>query len=162
MFDPFDLLKRLTDAQVDFVVIGGLAATIHGASLPTVDLDIIYERSGPNLDRLAKVLNELRVRLRGAEDLPLHVDARLLHAGDRFTFTSDLGDLDILATADGAAPYAEIKARAATVMLGSHVVLTASLDDLILMKQVTGRVKDRAKLAELLELRELIEDGGES
>lgn len=157
MYDPLALLGRLVAGDVDFVVIGGLAATIHGAAIPTQDLDIMYERSPANLERLAAVLAGLSVRLRGAEDLPLRVDAGLLRNGDRFTFTSPLGDLDILATADGAAPYAELKARAVSLDVGPYRVSIASLDDLIAMKRAAGRAKDMPKLAELLELSDLME-----
>jgi hypothetical protein len=155
MLDPIALLGRLVEGGVDFIVIGGLAATIHGAALPTEDVDILYDRSPSNLERLAAVLEGLPVRLRGAEDLPLRVDAALLRNGDRFTFTSPLGDLDILATADGAQPYGELKARAQWLEIGSHRVAVASLDDLIAMKRAAGRPKDIPKLTELLELREL-------
>jgi hypothetical protein len=158
-FDPFGLLRRLVDAKVDFVVIGGLAATLHGAALPTLDLDIMYERSRSNLERLALVLQDVHVRLRGAEDLPLPMDARLLYAGDRFTFTTDWGDLDVFATADGAAPYEEIRARASPVDLGSFTVFVADLHDLIEMKRAVMRQKDHAKLAELLELLDLDPSG---
>jgi hypothetical protein len=157
MFDPVALFGRLTDRDVDFVVIGGMAATIHGAALPTVDLDIMYDRSVANLERLAAVLASLPVRLRGAEDVDISVDARLLRGGDRFTFTSPLGDLDILATTEGASEYSEIREHSIRVSVGTYSVLVASLDDLIAMKRATGRSKDVPKLAELLELRDLEE-----
>jgi hypothetical protein len=92
-FDPEPLIRRLIDEQVDFIVIGGLAATLMGAVLPTYDLDNMYERSRPNLDRMAEVLRTVDVRLRGAEDLPLRVDALLLRNGDAFTFTTTSGAL---------------------------------------------------------------------
>jgi hypothetical protein len=114
--------------------------------------------SADNPERLAAVLDGLSVQLRGAEDLPLHVDAALLRNGDRFTFTSSLGDLDILATADGAAPYPEIKARVRWLDIGPHRVAVASLHDLIAMKRAAGKPKDVPKLAELLELRDLTEE----
>jgi hypothetical protein len=157
MFDPLALLGRLVDGEVDFVVIGGLAATIHGAAIPTRDLDIMYDRAPTNLEHLAAVLAGLKVRLRGAEDLPVRVDARLLRNGDRFTFTTTLGDLDILATAEGAPPYKELKARAATLDIGPYRVPVASLDHLIAMKRAANRPKDMPKLAELIELRKLTE-----
>jgi hypothetical protein len=158
IFDPGAILERLVDGGVDFVVIGGLAATMYGASLLTADLDIMYARDPANLTRLAGVLSNLKVRLRGAEDLTLRVDAQFLRNGDRFTFTSELGDLDILATATGAAPYGDIRARAVGLTLGEARVLVADLDDLIAMKRATGRPKDENKLAELLELRGLMEE----
>jgi hypothetical protein len=158
MFDPIALLERLVDGEVDFVIIGGVAATIQGAALPTIDLDIIYERTPANIARLAIVLESLEVRLRGAEDVAQRVDARLLRAGDRFTFTTPLGDLDVLGTADGAPSYPQVKRNTAEVEVGRYTVSVASLDDLIAMKRATGRPKDVPKLAELIELRKL-EDG---
>lgn len=156
-FDPEPLIRRLIDGQVDFVVIGGLAATLLGAVLPTYDLDIIYERSRPNLDRLAEVLRSLNVRLRGAEDIPLRVDALLLRNGDAFTFATRSGDFDILATATGAPSYDELARRAVAIPLFGATIKVASLDDLIAMKRTTGRAKDVLKLAELLELRKLVQ-----
>jgi hypothetical protein len=50
-FDPEPLIRRLIDEQVDFIVIGGLAATLMGAVLPTYDLNVMYERSRLNLAR---------------------------------------------------------------------------------------------------------------
>ena len=87
-FDPEPLIRGLIAERIDFIVIGGLAATLMGAVLPTYDLDIMYERSRSNLDRLADVLRSFDVRLRGAEDLPLRVDALLLRNGDAFTFNN--------------------------------------------------------------------------
>lgn len=158
MFDPVPLLGRLIDGKVDFVLIGGLAATIHGASLPTLDVDIMYSAKPANLTRLARVLEALPVRLRGAEDVSVHVDDRLLRHGDRFTFVSPYGDLDVLATSDGAAPYGEVKARAVWLNIGAYRVPVASLDDLIAMKQGAGRPKDVPKLHELAELKNLQEE----
>jgi hypothetical protein len=158
MFDPVALLGRLVDGDVDFVAIGGLAATIHGAALPTIDLDIMYDRTPSNIERLASVLASLSVRLRGAEDVSVHVDARLLQAGDRFTFTTPLGDLDILATAEGAPPFRTVREHAIRVNVGPYVISAASLDDLIAMKRAAGRPKDVVKLAELLKLQELAEE----
>ncbi|HZS93415.1 MAG TPA: hypothetical protein VFA78_01335 [Chloroflexota bacterium] len=154
-FDPLAILGRLVEGDVDFVIIGGLAATIHGAAIPTRDLDVMYDREPANLERLAAVLAGLSVRLRGAEDVPLRVDARLLRNGDRFTFTTPFGDIDILATADGAASYGDVRERAQLLDIGPYRVRVASLDDLIDMKRGANRPKDEPKLAELLELRDL-------
>ena len=144
-FDARALLERLLAGNVDFIVIGGVAAALHGGSLVTADLDIMYERSSGNLQRLAEVLRSLNVRLRGAEELPLTVDAALLRNGDRFTFTSQAGDIDCLATADGAAPFPDLKARAVRQPLNAGAILVASLPDLITMKRAVNRPKDQNK-----------------
>lgn len=156
-FDPTQLLGLLVDGQVDFVVIGGMAATIHGAELPTLNLDIMYEPSRGNLKRLAKVLQALDVRLRGAEDVRIRVDAAYLRNGDSFTLVTPYGDFDCLGSVDGAGSFAEVKQKAEWHTIGGRSVAFASLDDLIAMKRTTGRRKDIPKLAELEELRKLVE-----
>jgi len=81
-FDPQEIIARLVGEGVDFVIIGVVAATLQGAELPTLDLDITYGHSRENLERLAASLRSINVRLRGAEDVPLYVDALLLRNKD--------------------------------------------------------------------------------
>jgi hypothetical protein len=70
-----ELLQILINEKVEFVVIGGLAANIHGVSRPTYDLDICYSRSKENLERLVRALKPLKPTLRGApRDLPFRFD----------------------------------------------------------------------------------------
>ncbi len=156
-FAPTELIARLVAAGVDFVLIGGLAATLQGAEAPTLDIDISYDQSRGNLERLAAALQAIGVRLRGAEDVPIRVDAVFLRNGSIWTFASPLGDIDCLANPTGAPPYDQLKARADDADLGPYHVKIANLDDLIAMKQTTGRGKDILKLAELIELRKVIQ-----
>lgn len=156
-YDPLPLIERLIQCGVEFVIIGGVAATLQGAELPTTDLDVMYSRDRQNLANLAAALQSLDVRLRGAEDLKVTVDAILLRNGDAFTFATALGDFDIMATATGAPLYDELAKRATIVKMATYQVKVAGLDDLIAMKRSTGRAKDVLKLAELLELRKLVQ-----
>ena len=66
-FDPLPMLEVLGRHGVDFVIVGGVAGGAHGSSYPTYDLDIAYERSADNLERLASALRELAATLRGAQ-----------------------------------------------------------------------------------------------
>ena len=85
-----------------YVLIGGLAAVTQGASLVTQDVDVCHARDADNLARLADALREVHAKLRGAEpSLPFRLDARTLAKGDAFTFTTDLGAIDLLATPAG-------------------------------------------------------------
>src|SRR5687767_4492919 len=80
---------------VEFMVIGGQAAVLHGSPLPTLDIDLCYRRTAENLERLARALQDLHPTLRGAPpDLPFRLDAQSLALGANFTFTTDLGPLD--------------------------------------------------------------------
>jgi hypothetical protein len=154
-FDPVAVLSRLEDAGVRYVVIGGIAATIHGSPTVTGDLDICYERSEASLERLAGVLRDIHARLRGApDDVTFLLDAATLRAGDGFTFTTDLGDVDILGTPSGTAGYDDLRPGAELVDVGGIAVPVASLEDLMRMKRAAGRAKDRIELEVLGALRD--------
>lgn len=58
-FDPLRILETLDRHQVDYLVIGGVAANLHGSNQPTRDLDLTYETSMANRERLAAALREL-------------------------------------------------------------------------------------------------------
>lgn len=78
-FRPHGLLTHLTAHGVDFVVVGGIAAVLHGAERNTFDLDICPAAGQANLDALGKALIELSPRLRGVEeDVPFVPDGRSL------------------------------------------------------------------------------------
>lgn len=154
-FDPLAALRALRSAGVDFVVIGGVAARLHGSPSLTRDIDICYSRDLGNVERLAGALAALHATLRGVdEEVQFVLDARTLRAGANFTFITDAGDLDILALPAGVAGYDELAQSAELVDLGDISVLVTTLDDLIRMKIASGRAKDRAEVEILSALRD--------
>jgi hypothetical protein len=158
-FDPVAALRVLNEHRVRFIVIGGVAGAAHGSPLITQDLDVCYDRSEENLDRMAKALQQLHARLRGVEDdVSFILDAKTLKAGDHFTFITDAGDLDIMGTPSGSAGYEDLAAEAQETELDGLTVLVASLDDLMAMKRAAGRPKDLAALEFLGAIRDEISD----
>lgn len=95
---PLELLaERLLHYGVAFIVIGGQAETLFGSPRVTFDTDFCYQRTEANLERLAAALKEIGVALRGAPaGLPFQIDARSLALGLNFTFSTPLGDFDLL------------------------------------------------------------------
>ncbi|MET0901848.1 MAG: hypothetical protein ABWZ52_01285 [Acidimicrobiales bacterium] len=157
-FEPLGVLRALADGGVAFVLIGGVAARLHGSPSLTRDVDICYARDADNLERLAQVLQSLHARLRGVvDDVPFLLDAPTLRAGANFTFVTDLGDVDILAAPSGVEGYDDLARGATEVDLEGTTVQLASLEDLILMKRAAGRAKDRAELEILEALRSELE-----
>lgn len=155
-FEPDALLRRLTAAGVDFVVIGGYAAIAHGASVLTSDLDICFAPDDANLDALGRVLIDLDARLRGIdEDVPFVPDAATLRRIMVLILDTADGPLDVLVEPSGAPRYEVLRRRAERLDLGGFAVLVASLDDLIAMKAAAGRPKDLMVLAELEAIRRL-------
>jgi predicted nucleotidyltransferase len=154
-FQPLRALQILADHGVRFVVIGGVAGATHGSPSVTQDLDVCYERSPENLERLAAALVSIHATLRGVDDDVAFVpNPETLEAGDRFTFTTDLGDLDCLGIPAGTLGYDDLVMTAIEVDLDGLVVAVASLDDLIGMKRAAGRPRDLAELEILGALRE--------
>lgn len=159
IFSGERLLAVLQAHSVAFVVIGGLAAIQHGSPQLTRDLDICYERSPHNLERLAQALREVHATLRGAPpDLPFRLDARTLAAGDHFTFVTDFGSLDCLGTPSGTAGYNDLIQNAVDADVLGVPVKIAGLDDLIRMKRAAGRAKDLYALEILGALRDELDD----
>lgn len=158
-FNPGGALQILARHGVDFVVIGGVAANALGSPLLTLDLDVCHSRDADNLERLAGALREMNATLRGAPPgLPFLLDALTLHRGDSFTFTTDVGDVDILATPSGTEGFGDLKRNALTIEVADGLfALVCSLDDLMRMKRAAGRNKDLIALEELGALRDEIE-----
>lgn len=159
-FRPDRVIDLLGRHEIRYVLIGGLAAVTRGAPIVTRDFDLCYARDRPNLERLAAAMREVHAELRGADPgLPFRLDASTLAAGDTFTFTSDVGPIDILATPSGTAGYEDLARTAERLSLFGHEVLVAEIDDLIRMKRAAGRPKDLLALEELGALREELESG---
>lgn len=162
-FQPDRILAILATHDVQFVLIGGLAAQAHGSPSLTGDLDICYARDGANLARLADALAAMDAIRRGlpvdAPRMPA-LDARTLRAGGLFTLTTRFGDFDILATPDPDFDYERLVAHAVVTTVAGASVWVTSIDDLIAMKRAAGRPKDRIELEILGALREQIDRRG--
>jgi hypothetical protein len=155
------ILKRLVAAGVDFVVIGGIAAVLHGSARATFDLDVCYATNASNLDALGQALVGLRARLKGiSEEIPFVPDARTLSRVDLLTMDTDAGELDVLARPAGGPSYYRLRQRAESFQLDDVSVRVASLEDLIAMKRAAGRAKDLASVEELEAILRLRDESG--
>lgn len=159
-FDPLGALESLLAHDVDFVLIGGLAARLHGSPSVTDDLDISHRKDRANLERLAVCLASMHARLRLPDpDEVVHVelDWRILQAADNFTLSTDFGAFDCLALPAGIESYDELVSRAVEMDLESVHIKVASIDDLMGMKTAAGRRKDLIELEILAALKEELE-----
>ena len=151
------IVEHLQRHGVEFVVLGGQAAVLHGSPLPTFDVDLCYARNAQNLEHLATALKELHPTLRGAPpDLPFILDAQSLALGTNFTFSTDHGALDLLGWVEPLGTFDEIKRRAVPMDLAGTKVWVIDLDDLITIKRHLQRPKDQAALVQLEALRKVL------
>ncbi|HEY2921385.1 MAG TPA: nucleotidyltransferase [Candidatus Binatia bacterium] len=150
------LLKALYDQEVEFIIIGGAAAVLHGSAYVTGDLDICYSREKENLKKLATALAPFSPSLRGAPiDLPFRLDADSLNSGLNFTLTTDLGDLDILGEVTGLGLYPAVLTFSEELEIFGIRCKVLTLEGLITSKRAVSRAKDLLLLPELEALLEI-------
>ena len=148
-------VQALVDSGVEFIIIGGWSAVLHGSSTLTNDLDIFFPRHPENLRRLVEALKPFHPRLRGLPaDLPFIFDDTTLRNGTVFTLTTDVGDIDLLAEVSGLDSFNKVQAAAVTVDAFGRNVRTLDLKSLIQAKRAAGRDKDLRTLPELESLLE--------
>ncbi len=153
--DVDGVIRHLSESGVEFIIIGGTAANLHGSARATFDVDIVYRRTPENIARLARACSSLHPYLRGAPPgLPFRFDERTIQAGLNFTLTTDLGPVDFLGEMTGGGSYDALVAESVTMPLSGFDVRCLSLDQLIRAKRAAGRLKDLDAIAELESLRE--------
>ena len=148
-------VQALSDAGVEFVVIGGLAANLLGSRRTTFDVDFCFARTRENLRKLVAALAPLHPRLREfPENLPFVWDEKTLLNGTVFTLKTDLGNIDLLAEVAGIGSFEEVKAQSVMVQVFNRTFPTLDLPALIAAKKAAGRPKDLEALHELESLLE--------
>ena len=149
------ILTSLRSADVSFVIVGGVAATVHGSARLTSDVDVVYERSRANIERLVLAVTPLNPYLRGAPaGLPFTFDVETVRRGLNFTLTTDAGPMDVLGEITGVGDYSAVFAVSEELALYGAPYRCINLDALIVSKRAAGRPKDIEAVAEL----ELIRD----
>ena len=144
----------MVESRVAFILIGGLAATVHGSPYATVDVDVVPQRDPRNLTRLSDALRALgaRVYVSAEEALPFTHDARSLGEVEVWNLSTTYGALDITFTPAGTHGFADLAERAASVDIGGVEVLVAALEDVVRSKAAAGREKDLIVLPTLRRL----------
>lgn len=149
------LLAALHDEVVAFIVVGGVAARVHGSARFTQDLDVSYARGDDNLARLVSALRPLDPYLRGApKGLPFDWSPATLRAGLNFTLTTTAGDIDLLGEIIGGGTYEDLLPHTTTVTIFGRETRVLDLPWLIRVKRAAGRPRDLEAIAELEALQE--------
>lgn len=158
-FDPERMLSALAEAEVRFVLIGGMAAVLHGDVGVTVDLDVVPDREAENLERLATALRSLGARIRTEgepEGLAFDCSAeffRNLSPDSIVNMITESGDLDVTFCPSGTQGFPDLRRDAVEIEAAERLhILVASLADVIRSKEAAGREKDRLALPRLRRL----------
>jgi len=158
--DYLAILRTLHQHEVEFIIVGGVCAVLHGAPLATFDLDVVHSREPRNLTRLMAALEELNAHYR----IPGRVEERpgvshLASAGHQLLMTC-FGPLDLLGTIGKGRDYSQLLDETVELEVGGGLkVRVSSLESLVKTKEETGQEKDRAALPVL---RRLLEETSKS
>ena len=156
--DVGELLRRLADAGVEFIVVGGAAAVLHGAPITTEDLDIVHRRSPENVSRLKALLDELDARVRELANRRLPPQESALLGDGHVLLSTRLGPLDCLGTLIDGRGFEELVSHSDSIKDEGVEFLVVDLPTLIELKTKTGRAKDRLMLPVLVALVEQLDD----
>jgi predicted nucleotidyltransferase len=149
------LLEQLRKAEIDFVLVGGLAVNAWGYLRATRDIDLVPDPSPENLARLDALLVDLGGRVEVGERLLESSAIRtFLRTGDRTLVLTDLGRIDILQGLPQVPSFATLDEGSTEVDLDGLTVKVCSLDDLLAMKRASERPRDREDLEALEAARE--------
>jgi hypothetical protein len=154
-FDPRAIFDVLDRHGVRYVLIGGMAAILHGASHVTTDVDVVPQDSRENLGRLSDALNEIHARIRVAGEpagVPFDHSGESLMRVRAWNLQTDIGDLDITIEPSGTHGFEDLRRDAIVMHLRSGDVTVASLADVVRSKEAAGRPRDRAALPGLRSL----------
>jgi hypothetical protein len=157
-FDPELLLKVLSRHRVNFVLIGALAARLHGFPRLTADADITPGKDKPNVERLAAALKELDAKIYTEsipEGLAFDRSAATLARAKMWNLVTSAGRLDIAFEPAGVEGYEDLKKEAERFEAFGVRFLVASLDDIIRSKEAAGRPKDLDDVAVLRAMKRM-------
>lgn len=141
--DFLEILKVLTDHKVDFIVVGGICAVLHGAPLTTFDLDLVHSRSPDNLDRLISALKELDAHYRGRGDERLTPEVAHLSSPGHQLLMTKFGPLDLLGTIGMGHTYNDLLKHSVELEVSTMRLCALDLETLIEVKKETISEKDK-------------------
>jgi len=154
------LLRRLVEADVAFVMVGGYAAAVHGSTMITQDLDICCEFSTANLMRLGAVLRDLEpVHRMTPQRLPLEMTPEFCRGLRNLYLATSCGQVDCLSEVKGIGGFSEVRSHSQTVDLSWGTFRVLTLDALIHAKRAMGRPRDREAVLQLESIRERLGAG---
>jgi rRNA maturation endonuclease Nob1 len=146
-----ELLRRLSEADIEFVIVGGLALNAWGVVRGTKDVDVVIALDADNIKRVAAVAVAANGHVQQGEALlgSEFSIAAALASGEQVAIETDLGRLDVVQGLDGVPQFSDLRSRATeTEVLGSKVWV-CSRDDLRKMKQAAARTRDLADIEDL-------------
>ncbi len=162
----YDLLATLSSAKIDYVLVGGLAVTLHGYQRLTMDVDVVLALNDENLAKFIDCANS--AKLQPVQPIPLDSlrDTTLIDQWhrDKGMLVFPLRGPDMMATVIDVllrpvVSFDELKRNAVIKRIGPLSIPVAAIDDLIRLKTGTGRSKDLVDIEELRKIKLQLAEG---
>jgi hypothetical protein len=162
MIDLKKAITSLSKNDVKYVIVGGVAITLHSSGYITRDLDFCYSRDKENIKRLVFALSPYEPKPRDwPKGLPFIFDETSVSNGTNFTLETSIGDIDLLGEVKGIGDYKDAVLHSVTFEIYGHEVKAFDLNALIISKTAADRPKDHLVLPELHALREALDPNAE-
>ena len=158
-----EILSQLHDHHVDFVIVGGVAAALHGSSRVTFDLDVVPNLTEKSWQAAVDLLLSLGARPRIPESLERIRDIEQVRGWQRdkgmlaLNFRTPDGSTEVDLLVSESDRFTVLRERAVQVTLDQRTFFVASIDDLIAMKRHAGRPQDLLDIAQLQAIQKRIE-----
>ena len=150
MPDLEKLLERLIQHDVEFVVIGGFAALMHGAQSAMLVVEVFSPLSRENVEKIHAALADFEPVHRERPDIPFTVRSDLRNC----YLSTTLGKIDFLGLVSGVGDFSEVAAHSIEMELPIGKLRVLDCESLIRAKLAAGREKD---LLVVKQLRAMLE-----
>lgn len=151
------IIKLLIDNEVKFVFIGGFAATVHGASILTQDIDVCISFDEENMRRILNALKDINP-IHRANKQPLGKTASSLTKFKNLYLLTDIGSIDLIGKVSGIGSYPDLLAHSIEIDLFGRKCKVLDIDGLIRSKREMGRSKDKETIIQLEAIKERLEN----
>jgi len=160
MPSSLEILKRLVEKEVDFVLVGGMASVAHGSSMVTEDLDVCARLDTANASRILQAIGDLDPKWRTNPRHPaLTSDPSVLATFNNLYLLTNLGIVDVLGEITGIGSFDEVKRRSIEIQVAGVRCRVMDLSSLIESKRAIGRPKDIHVARELEAIQETCRRG---
>lgn len=155
------ILEGLIEADVEFILVGGLAAVVQGAPVTTLDIDIVHNQSSENIARLLAFLKSIDAVHRRPDNSVVRPKEEDISGTGHAFFTTRLGPLDVLAVIEEGRAYQDLLEHTVEIEFRGHTVRVLDLKTLVELKRTSRDPKDKQRLPVLEEtLRQVEEEYG--
>ena len=154
-----EILERLLEAGIDFILVGGLAAVIQGAPVTTMDIDIVHNQSTENIAKLLAFLKSVDAFHRRLDDSLIEPRESDLSGKGHSLFTTRLGPIDVLGVIEEEKSYGDLLEHTVEIDFRGHTLQVLDLKMLVQLKRTSTDPRDKQRLPVLKEtLRQLEEE----